>query len=437
MSLKSRMLLLAIAPLILVAIAISFISVNQARELTDQQLATYKEKLLASKRNELHNYMGLALTSIEHLLYQPNPDKERIRQILRTLTYGKDSYFFVYDQNGTNLVHPRLPALEGQNLFDYRDSNGTPVIQDLLKVSQEGGFHRYLWEKPSRGEQAEKLSYVVKLAPLDWMLGTGLYIDDIEADIEAARSSAEQQISETFQAVVLLVSLAIVAIVITVVLINIRSTVKTNERVRTLAQRYIQWQLDLRHRFAQEIKEEISPRLQMSHSVLQDYLSKTPDNRLHAIYSPLEDAQQRLDQIAQQLRPSPLDEQGLKSALLQLINQARDLTPLSLRQKIRLPEQRLPGTIENTLYRITEEAFANIAHHANASQVRFDIWPENQSICLELEDNGQGFYAEEAGSGLTNIRERTELLGGSFELISKPGHGTLIKATLPINNPDA
>lgn len=431
MSLKSRMLLLAIVPLVLVTSAITLISLHQARQLSEQDIRTFEEKLLTSKRNELQNYVSLALTSIEHLLHQPNPDKVRIKQVLSRLTYGQDSYYFAYTQDGTNLIHPRQPSLEGSNLYDYQDREGNYTIRDLLQTAQQGGFHRYLWSKPSKGDQEIKLSYVITLPQLGWMMGTGLYIDDIAAEVAAAREKAEENIRQTFVTVLILVTVTTVVLVLAIILINIRTTVQADERIRQLAQRYIQWQISQRHRFTRELKQDVAPLLQTCNAGLNSTGTLDIETRLATISQPLQQALIRLEEISQQLRPSPLDELGLKEALRQLTNEWQQQMNIPIKLRIRLPADRLPDEIENTLYRIAEEALSNSAHHAQARQVKLHLWAEDHSICLELEDDGRGFYAEEAGPGLVKMRERTELLSGSFELLSKPGQGTMIRATLP------
>ncbi|MCV6589244.1 MAG: cache domain-containing protein [Marinobacterium sp.] len=425
MSLKSRILLLAIVPLLIVTSAVTLISITQARALSEQDTHTLEEKLLNSKRQELRHYVQLALTSIEHLLNQPDPDEVRIRQILRSLTYGEDGYFFVYHPDGTNLVHPYQPSLEGQNLHKLQDREGNYVIQDLLDVAHEGGFHRYLWGKPSEGGLEDKLSYVVTLPQLGWMLGTGLYIDDITAEIAAARQKAEQNIRNTFFTVLILVTCTSLGIVLIAILINVRTAVQADERIRTLAQRYIQWQIAQRFQCARELKEDVTPLLRAGHAGFQRGADPV------AVNDSLEKAISSLERITGQLRPSPLDELGLKSALQQLADQFAERTGIRIRTRLKLPDQSLPSEIANTLYRIAEEALNNSEHHAEPSQVKLNLWQEDDNICLELEDDGRGFYASEAGVGLTNMRERTELLSGSFELLSKPGQGTLIRATLP------
>ena len=96
------------------------------------------------------------------------------------MEFGRDGYFFVYDLQGRNLMHPRQPELVGQELWDLRDTQGQPVIQNLLAAARRGGQHgeavHYLWERPSTRQNEEKLGYVVVLERWGWMLGTGIYL---------------------------------------------------------------------------------------------------------------------------------------------------------------------------------------------------------------------------------------------------------------------
>ena len=137
--------------------------------------------MLNAKKLELLNYLSLAQTSIRHI-YDPaladdSEAKRQVNEILKTLTYGEDGYFFVYDFEGTNLVHPKQPELIGKNWWELKDTTGNLVIQNLIFRAQEGGgFHRYLWAKPSTGEIRDKISYAVALDKWNWMLERGFIL---------------------------------------------------------------------------------------------------------------------------------------------------------------------------------------------------------------------------------------------------------------------
>jgi two-component system NarL family sensor kinase len=87
-------------------------------------------------------------------------------------------------------MHARQSALVGKYLWDMKDPQGLPVIQALLKSAQSGeGFQHYAWNKPSSGQVTDKLAYVVMLERWGWMLGTGIYLEDVERATQQARRS--------------------------------------------------------------------------------------------------------------------------------------------------------------------------------------------------------------------------------------------------------
>ncbi|WP_315983571.1 hypothetical protein [Aliamphritea spongicola] len=96
-SLKTKILLLSIIPLVLVTAAITVISLSQAKKLSEQEIQTFEENLLRSKRQELQHYVGLAMTSISHILADADTidkfSEARVKAILHSLTYGDDGYF--------------------------------------------------------------------------------------------------------------------------------------------------------------------------------------------------------------------------------------------------------------------------------------------------------------------------------------------------------
>lgn len=94
MSLRTKILLLALLPLLLVALTISVISYTQARSLSEAEIQTFEETLLASKQEELRNYVELAMDSIAHTVnshtYTEEQAKQQVKTILNSLTYGED-----------------------------------------------------------------------------------------------------------------------------------------------------------------------------------------------------------------------------------------------------------------------------------------------------------------------------------------------------------
>jgi len=142
MSFKQQVLALATLPLIIAIAAITMLVTSQSRDLAQQGIATFEQNMLEAKQAELISYTKLALSSIEQIYSSASPDdfeaKQQVKDILTSLSYSQDGYFFVYDYNGTSLVHPRQPYRIGKNWIDLRDPDGKRVIKDLINVAKSG-----------------------------------------------------------------------------------------------------------------------------------------------------------------------------------------------------------------------------------------------------------------------------------------------------------
>jgi signal transduction histidine kinase len=94
----------------------------------------------------------------------------------------------------------------------------------------------------------------------------------------------------------------------------------------------------------------------------------------------------------------------------------------------------LDSELETTIYRLAQETLTNIVKHARASHVHVSIHHDGSDLTLEIKDDGVGFDPEQrsAGFGLGGMRERVYLAGGTLEVNSAPGRGTLVRARLPV-----
>lgn len=111
---------------------------------------------------------------------------EMIREALRPIRYNnRRGYFFATSLDGIEQLFADRPELEGQNLLDMKDTDGKFVIRDMIHIAREKGegFYEYTWSKPhTHGVNHAKLAYIKNLPHLDWFIGTGEYIEDVEAD---------------------------------------------------------------------------------------------------------------------------------------------------------------------------------------------------------------------------------------------------------------
>jgi PAS domain S-box-containing protein len=136
-----------------------------------------------------------------------------------------------------------------------------------------------------------------------------------------------------------------------------------------------------------------------------------------------------------ELRPFMLETEGLVPVLRARLAAVEDRAGLKTEVLVE-GERRLPIAVEEELYRIAQEGLNNVVKHAAAKQVRINIHYDEDSVGLEMLDNGLGFEPEatdqSGGFGLQGIRERVQRLGGILEIESAPGKGTRLQVRVPI-----
>jgi methyl-accepting chemotaxis protein len=105
---------------------------------------------------------------------------------LKVLRYGGNNYFWINDLEPRMVMHPTNPALDGKDLSNYKDPNGVALFREMAKVSRERGEGTvaYMWPKPGSSEPIPKVSYVKLYGEWGWVIGTGIYVDDIERDLK-------------------------------------------------------------------------------------------------------------------------------------------------------------------------------------------------------------------------------------------------------------
>jgi signal transduction histidine kinase len=133
------------------------------------------------------------------------------------------------------------------------------------------------------------------------------------------------------------------------------------------------------------------------------------------------------------LRPPVLDEFGLVSAIREYVAQYSGPNGMSITFEAAEPLPSLPAAVEVAAYRIALESFTNIVKHAKANACQIKLWIENNSLMLEVTDNGRGLPVENhVGVGFASMRERAAELGGKCVMENLPSGGVRISAQLPL-----
>jgi diguanylate cyclase (GGDEF)-like protein len=115
--------------------------------------------------------------------------QRRAAQKLRGLRYGADDYFWINDLAARMVMHPARPELEGQDLTDYQDPDGKRLFREFVAVAKSSGsgFVRYRWPRPGGETPLPKLSYVRLYEPWGWIVGSGIYVEDVRREMAALR----------------------------------------------------------------------------------------------------------------------------------------------------------------------------------------------------------------------------------------------------------
>ena len=449
MKLRLKVTLLAIVPLILALAAIALFVRSQADSVARQQRATIHEGYLAGKKIDLKQSVDVARHSIEHLYESGRADSETLseaKRILSTLSSG-DSYLFVYDMKGNCLVHPQQ-ELVGNNLWDLQDEKGGYTIRMLIaRANLDGGFEQYDWKKPSSGKTAPKLGYVIRMEKWGWMMGTGIYLDDVEA----ALNKIDGEQSRIIQRAMLWI--AVLAILSAVVVGGAGFALYSSERrvadakLQAMAQRVVGSQEQERARLSRDLHDGISQclvsiKLQIEAGLVRltgnAAEQQTARSSFEQTAGQLHHVLGEVRRISHDLRPAILDDLGLAAALDHLAHEFRENSGTPAHFVVEGSVAGIPDVVNTVLFRVAQEALTNIERHADAHRIDLKLVRNGNDVALTIADDGHGFdpagvaIAPNRGIGLRNMIERMEMIGGQLTIDSSD-RGTSVKAAININ----
>jgi PAS domain S-box-containing protein len=214
---------------------------------------------------------------------------------------------------------------------------------------------------------------------------------------------------------------------------------ESENRLRLLSSQLINVQEAERKRIAREIHDSIGQTLAAIKFGLESKLSQMdggaappPGVSIENIISLTQSGIEESRRIQMDLRPSVLDDLGIIATIGWFTREFQKVySHISIEKEIQLEETEIPGSLKTTLFRVMQEAMNNVAKHSKADLIRLILKKMDGRIVLTIEDNGAGFDPEttKQGLGLTSMRERAELSGGTFEVESTVGTGTIIKAS--------
>ncbi|MEL6572380.1 MAG: cache domain-containing protein [Pseudomonadota bacterium] len=451
MYLKFKMLLLSLVPVALALAAVTFFVQRQAESLVEQQVAALEARVVSEKRQELENYIELALTSIEPFVSESSGDPTleaqsaaRIKRILENLTFSDDGYFFVYDMDGTSILHPKQPWRVGENWWDVQDADGVYLIQELVAAAQNGGgFVSYQWEQPTTGEVSQKISYAVRVDRFDWMIGTGVYLDEIDGLVAALRADVEQRVQGIFWLISGIFAACGVGIVAFISVLAYRETSFANAALRKLYNKLVDVQEEERSRVSRDLHDGISQILVSAKyelALAKSRMDKDPEEgtaRLEGGFARIDEAIHEVRRISADLRPKDLDDLGLAAALRSLGARFEASTGMPTRVSTLPVNDLISPEQKSALYRIAQEALTNVRRHAAAETVEVHLDRDDEGVTLVIYDDGQGLdrssHDDLRGMGLRNMEERLAAFNGTLAIEKRKDgqQGTVLRVEMP------
>jgi len=217
---------------------------------------------------------------------------------------------------------------------------------------------------------------------------------------------------------------------------------RAEDERRELLARMVQSVEDERRRISRELHDTVGQHLAvvgMQMKAIESELGERADtvDRLARLHEALHEMEEQIDRLAHDLRPTALDDLGLVEAMTGHMEtwSAKSGVPYELHTH-GLAKGRLSQSIENTAYRVMQEALTNVHKHARASRVSVIVERRPRELRMVVEDDGRGFEPQRVGThaslGLRGMSERAALVAGTFEVESVPGGGTTLYLVIPL-----
>ncbi len=201
MKLSTRILSLAVITVVCFMIALTFIYTRFSSKMYDAKYVKTRN-LVESAWGVLDYYAGQAKQGA----ISADEAKRLAKEVVKKLRYEKDDYYWINDMGPAMVMHPFKPELDGKDLSSNADPNGKKLFVAMVEVcKKEGqGFVDYYWPKPGEPKPAPKISYVKSFPEWGWIIGSGIYIDDVRKEI--------QQVTTIVGGIVLLITLGVLVL---------------------------------------------------------------------------------------------------------------------------------------------------------------------------------------------------------------------------------
>jgi len=211
LTIKARLYILALMPIIIIALGSMYFTRSELQGMNEAHMTSSRDNLIRGKQEELKSYLEIVETVLSPLKANNAPREEAINTLFN-IKYGQSGYLYGYDSKGIRLLQGQSTAGLGENFWNLKDVNGFLLLQDIIEQAKGGGgYTTYYFPKLGEKNASPKLSYSIYFPQWDLIVGTGFYIDDVDASLAVMASESKAQAKSA------LVTIAMTTLVIVVI----------------------------------------------------------------------------------------------------------------------------------------------------------------------------------------------------------------------------
>ncbi len=223
-----------------------------------------------------------------------------------------------------------------------------------------------------------------------------------------------------------------------------RQIADSESRLRSLSKQLLEGQEQERRSISRDLHDELGQQATAVHldlrSIERDPLSERTKTLLQRASDGVQNLLKSLHEMASRVRPSVLDDLGLRDAVDSFVAAYEERTGIKVDADLQFETEDIPRLVGENAYRIMQEALTNIAKHAKAATASLTVVVDPSRLQITVRDDGVGFdmsRRDAARLGILGMQERAELLVGTFAIHTQPGAGTRIEVTLPMRDWDS
>jgi methyl-accepting chemotaxis protein len=213
------------------------------KSIESTSVEDYENAMMEGYKTEIKSQVQSSIAVLQHYYdeykagtYTEDKAKELAKETVRNMRYRDDGsgYMWIDDTDYILVMHPILPENEGNNRYDLEDQNGVMIIQNIMKTAQSGGgYNEFYFTKSDGVTVAPKLAYSELFEPWNWVVTTGNYTDDMQAEMDSTEGQLTNVFAESIgatiiEAIVLMIISLIISYLIVRMIVKIINKVKSD-----------------------------------------------------------------------------------------------------------------------------------------------------------------------------------------------------------------